>query len=244
MKPTLLELYNLYIDQTYGGFWVFIYFSGLICITSLFIHLSKLKLSNKIERKKIKVPFLSLELDKIKLFEGIFMVLAIQIAISLPFKMVSYTHNFYLKYTNEYSAGNFNSNVLKICEDLYKGYDNKIDIEILYRCVVESEKELKLDVGKIKNGIPIFSLNKDYNILLSNVLQEEKIPFIKKEMSFEKLDHIKILNVAENFSTLSPVKLERRHKYYSDCGCKENYSLKITAYEDLSNFEYISFRKF
>lgn len=250
MKPTLLELYNLYADQAYGKFWVFIYLFGLICMASLFIHLSEL--SDKMERRereeeKIKVPFLSLELDKINLFAGIFIALAIQVAISLPFKMASHTNNFYLKYTNEYSAGNFNPKVLNICEDLYKGHDNRIDIEILYLCVAESEKELKLDVSRIKNGIPIFSLNKDYNVLLSNALQEEKIPFIKTEMSFEKLDDIKILNGGEDFTTLAPRKLERKHEYYSSsdcgCGCVTNYSLKITTYKDLSNFEYVSFRK-
>lgn len=246
MKPTLLELYNLYDNQTYGGFWVFVYFFGLICIASLFLHLTEL--SDKIERrereeKKIKIPFLSIELDKINLFAGIFISLAICIAISLPFKMNSYTKNFYLKYTNEYSAGNFNPKVLEICENLYKGYDNKIDIEILYRCVNESEKELKLDVARIKNEIPIFSLNKDYNDLLSNALQEEKILFTKKEIGFEKMDEIKILNVSEDFNTLDPRKLERKYEYYSDCGCGENYSLKITTYKDLSNFEYVSFTK-
>lgn len=217
MKPTIIELYNYYLESDFDIFLFFIYGGTLILFVTVFLAC--------LEKKK-----------KILMFGlyKIFLLTAFLVAL-LSFVIHTMTIDTYSEVKiNSYSSGEFEPKIVQICEDLHKDVE-KIDIETLYMCAKLNSEELFLDLNKIKKGIPIVSVNKNYNELFSDLLHKEALPFNKRKMDFLGINDINIPNLNKDFDKERILLFSENNKpYYKRL-------IKTISSEDLSDFEYVSF---
>lgn len=220
MKPTIVELYNHYLENDFDIAIFFLYgFTLILFVTAFLIFLEKKKKTSMIG------------LYKIFLFTSFFVAF-------LSFVIYQTTIDTYSEVKiNSYSNGEFEPKIVQICEDLHKEVEDvdKINIEKLYMCVKLNSKELSLDLDKIKKGIPVVSVNKKYNDLFSELLNKENLSFSKNKISFLSLGDITIPNLSKDFEKEKIFLFSEKNKpYYMR-------PIKTISSEDLSDFEYVSF---